>query len=134
MKSISNSVLIRILLTASILCLTDCKGQKEAENFDSFYKRFHSDSSFQYARIKFPLRGINTDESDEGDTLDYYWRRENWVLHRLPDLNKVKVEAVKSDTLVREKITTDDPGFYFEREFTRIGGKWYLTYYADINL
>lgn len=132
MRLMLKLVFVRILLIASILCLSDCKVRKEEENFETFYQKFHSDSSFQYDRIKFPLRGINTDSSD--DTTGYYWGRENWVLHRLADPSKVKVVAAKSDTLVREKITTDDPGFYFEREFRRIEGKWYLTYYADINL
>ena len=45
------------------------------ENFDKFYNRFHTDSTFQMSRIKFPLQG----KIIQGDQ-ETKWSRDNWIM------------------------------------------------------
>jgi len=47
------------------------KHKEERENFDNFFSKFRSDSSFRLSRTKFPLYGYNSDEKkiDSRDTL-----------------------------------------------------------------
>ena len=86
------------------------------------------------SRIKFPLKGINTDDMEISDTI-YYWEKDDWVIHRKIDTNIFDVSLIRSDTLIIEKITTKDyPGLYVESNFKRINHKWYLIYYTDVNL
>ena len=43
------------------------------ENFDDFYKKFYSDSTFQLSRIKFPLNGNNSmyENAEDGKMKDF---------------------------------------------------------------
>lgn len=134
-----NIIFIVIILTFScretLKTEQEDKGQElnESENFYNFYKNFHQDSLFQMSRISFPLPGINTDEMTVEDTT-YYWHQHKWIMHHEVNESQFKIERDVSDILVTEKILTEDPGFFIERKFESIDGKWFLTYYASVNL
>jgi len=97
------------------------------ENFNSFYKRFHTDSIFQISRVKFPvIKGENPETE-----------KKNWMMHRATvssiDTSMFKTKITKTGNYYKEVIYIDGGGFYLEREFKRINGKWYLTSFVDEN-
>ncbi|MCR6642160.1 MAG: DUF4348 domain-containing protein [Sporocytophaga sp.] len=132
------------------ICLVACTNEKHSssenlnrtasntiEYFDSFSKRFYSDSLFQMSRIKFPLPGINTDDMDINDNSPYYWQKNKWKMLKAEgdDLTGFKIDLSKTDFTVTETITHPEyPGMIIESVFTLIKGKWYLTRYKDVNL
>ena len=104
------------------------------ETFAIFNEHFHSDSAFQLSRIAFPIGGHYA----EGES-SRSWRVGNWELLKEPvretvNTNEYKHDLQKTDTTVIEKYWIENSGFKTERRFRKIGGKWYLTYYDDINL
>lgn len=120
--------------------LLSCKSQgtnktSNDESFDEFYARFHADSVFQMKRIEFPLPGINTDEMGT-DESDYQWEEEDWEIHYDMNLDTTEfiIENNITDSLAIEKIYKENTGFSVERTFKKIGGKWFLVYYKDVNL
>lgn len=126
-----------------VLFFTNCNKSKTAiniqqekilaEDFDSFYNQFHSDSLFQMARIKFPLEGENIDGFKKTK-----WTKENWNLLKTKiydvDTTKFKTNYKKTNTGFIEKCYTEDSGFSSEYRFKMTGNKWYLVYAIDKNL
>ena len=105
-----------------------------AETFSTFNERFHRDSSFQLSRIAFPIGGHYA----EGE-YSHEWTDKNWELLKEPVAETATTQEYKhgfqkTDTTVIEKYWIEESGFKVERRFKKIGGKWYLTYYDEINL
>jgi hypothetical protein len=109
-------------------------------NFEKFYLKFHTDSSYQLNRIKFPLPGFNTDEeegrlSDKDGVKKYFWTKDKWVLMNIPDLNNgYSINKIKTDSTYEEKISLPNTGYYIIRNFKKENGGWYLVYYGVHNL
>jgi hypothetical protein len=103
------------------------------EDFDSFYDQFHSDSLFQMARIKFPLKGHNVDGFEKIN-----WTKENWNMLRtkIYDIDKTqfKTNFKKNKTTFIQKCTVLDSGFSSELRFELIDKKWFLVYALEKNL
>lgn len=104
------------------------------ETFDSFNERFHSDSSFQLSRIAFPIGGRYADGENSHE-----WTVRNWELLKEPVKETVETTEYKhslqqTDSTVVEKYWIEDSGFKTERHFGKKGGKWFLTYYEDIDI
>lgn len=102
-----------------LLFICACNGatsSQQQESFKDFYQRFHEDSLFQVTRIQFPLPGINTDSMELDDTV-FFWKEESWKTHNLPvSSSEIQINnIIEKDTLVTEKITTNNPGFFIER-------------------
>jgi len=105
-----------------------------AETFAMFNERFHRDSMFQLSRIRFPIGGRFVEGENNQE-----WTARNWVLMKVPvretvDTKEYKHELQKSDSAVIEKYCIENGGFKIERRFKNIDGKWFLTYYEDVNL
>ena len=99
----------------------------------TFYDRFHSDSSFQDERIRYPL-DVKTLERD---------RKKEWTREDLPmlktrvfdvDTSKYEVQYTRTDTSFYQKVWLEDSGFSTESRFKLIGNRWFLVYYMDHNL
>jgi hypothetical protein len=105
----------------------------EMENFDTFYNKFHSDSLFQMARIKFPLEGQNIDGFKKTK-----WVKANWIMLKTKiydvDTTKFITNYKKSKTDFIAQCHTEDSGFSSEYRFKIIKNKWHLVYAADKNL
>ncbi len=122
---------ISILIT--LIGLSFSYSQNRAEKFETFNKRFHSDSVFQLKRIAFPIQGgyFATDTF-------FSWTPENWILHRNA-IGEAVDKAIfdhtikRLDKMVTEKITISNSGFSFERRFTLKNRIWYLTYCKETN-
>jgi len=111
----------------------------KGEVFDEFYRKFHTDSSFQLSRIDFPLKGYKRTGNENPDINDgkYYWKKKNWIVHKKFDLDDnsiYKQDKVFKDTLVVDKIYIENSGFSIERHFKLIDCKWKLVYYSEIDL
>lgn len=108
--------------------------KETVESFDNFNAQFHSDSSFQLSRIAFPIGGQFVDGSKH-----YKWTAKNWKLMKQPVSAKVntteyKHSLTRTESLVVEKFWIENSGFMIERRFERKDGKWYLTYFENVNL
>ncbi len=123
--------------------------ENEPETFDNFYKRFYSDSTFQFSRIKFPLRGTNSDYEDLGkikykkfengiifiENYKFFWKKSGWrILKTLKNqgdygYNK-KFEHIGD--ILQEEIYLEGTGYMNLRQFKQINGKWWLIYYASL--
>ena len=134
-----------------ILILVECNPQKKntsnnseklkkkteqvnnPESFDAFYERFHSDSTFQLSRIRFPLKG----ERIEGDTIKK-WKKEDWNLMKTTiyeiDTAQYRVDYQKTEDTFVQKLWINNSGFKSVYRFKRIDGKWYLVYASEQNL
>lgn len=126
-----------------VLFFTNCNKSKTAiniqqekilaENFNSFYDQFHSDSLFQMARIKFPLEGGNIDGFRKAK-----WEKEDWNMLKIKiydvDTTKFKINYKKTNTSFIEKCYAEDSGFSSEYRFKMMENKWYLVYALDKNL
>ncbi|NJO68122.1 MAG: DUF4348 domain-containing protein [Bacteroidetes bacterium] len=70
---------------------------KGLENFDQFYKRFHTDSIFQMSRIQFPLKGQKINFQGT-----FSWKKENWMMIKGTasevDINEFNVKPLKNPT------------------------------------
>lgn len=118
------------------------------ESFETFFTKFHTDSSFQLDRIKFPLLGYTNDYEVEGiqrldkDTVIYQqpiniqWQRGSWKLHHpLEDTNTYKIEKRYLDsTTIIERIYIPNSDFDIKRIFNIEKDKWYLIYYSEFSL
>ncbi len=112
---------------------------EQPEDFGEFIEKFTTSASFQYSRIKFPLKTPIILVAEDGETeKTFEFTREKWPL--------LSEEVVKEERLLDEHggiyvsaFVVDEPDHkefeagYEESEldlrlvFDRIEGKWYLT-------
>lgn len=144
----NKELLLFVLLLSLVIGCNN--GQKQPNNlikedFNSFYKKFYSDSVFQLSRIIFPLQGKHY-KSDEGAFESEelaYWKKEDWkiITNVFPDNDTViKIDRdtyrrriTKMDTLVIEKVFIENSGYHILQKYTIKNGKWYLGYCDEAN-
>jgi hypothetical protein len=141
-KSVPSYLAAALFIMACIM--TDCNSAKriagrhlsrntDAEDFDGFYDRFHTDSAFQMSRIKFPLEGMSVDGFERRK-----WTRENWYMMKVRiydvDTSLYEVSYNLTEKEFVQKIWVEDSGFSSEYRFELIEGRWYLVYVLDQNL
>ncbi|KGO87343.1 hypothetical protein Q765_06665 [Flavobacterium rivuli WB 3.3-2 = DSM 21788] len=107
------------------------------EDFDEFFTKFRSDSIFKFTRIKFPLKGFNSDEMGTGSEQSIYlWDKENFIFYSVEDFKNqtttdiIKEDIIKSDSVVTYRRYKEDSGYDINYEFKNIKDKWYLIYYS----
>ncbi len=104
--------------------------------FRKFYENFHRDSIFQLNHIRFPLEGIPEKETEETDISGFYWKKENWKMHRpfnAMDGSFIRDFQPLGEDIVIEKIRHAEASYGMQRRFSRDGDEWYLIYYAAMN-
>ncbi|MEM8523282.1 MAG: hypothetical protein AAGG68_01500 [Bacteroidota bacterium] len=142
MKTLKKSITYCFLLTIFVSCGNENKEQvveattPDANDFEAFYNRFHSDSVYQIEHILFPLQGLPTN----ADTTilrnrDFYYQKEGWVVqNRLPENSDFRSEIAAIDSaLVIERILHQSGQYAMERRFAKMDGEWMLIYYAGVN-
>lgn len=105
-----------------------------AETFDAFNNRFHKDSAFQLSRIVFPIGGRYADGENSHEWTSINWELLKEPVKELVDTTEYKHSLHKTNTSVIEKYWIENSGFKIERHFEKIGGKWVLTYYDDLEI
>lgn len=131
------------VLGVGVLGISSCKNtQKPADankvatgDFEAFYQRFHSDTTFQVAHVLFPLEGFpdNADSTMLAERT-FRWTPENWVIHRPLSGKGMRQELVPiSDEVIIERVVDDKTNYGLERRFAKLQGTWYLIYYSGMN-
>lgn len=105
------------------------------QDFIEFYQKFHEDSIYQLEHIDFPLKGLpDGADPEEKDFEDYYYTRDQWVLHKTFDPKLFSTEMiVLSDIIIEERITERKYQLMIIRRFAKGSGGWRLIYYAGLN-
>lgn len=109
------------------------------EDFKIFLQKFTSNASFQYSRIKFPLKSPIILLKDDGETEQTFpFTRDKWALLDSETLREGRITEEEGGTYI-SRFTQDGPAHkefeagYDESEpslrvvFDLIGGKWYVT-------
>ena len=89
----------------AVLMLTTTNGHAAAtnEDFQTFLKKFTSSASFQYSRIKFPLKTPIALLEEDGETEKTFpFTRDKWAL-------------LGEDAFKEERITDEEGGVYVSR-------------------
>ncbi len=104
-------------------------------DFIPFYEKFHSDSAFQMAHIKFPLEGLPS-QADSTMVGVYRYIPETWTFQTLKGFSDTaftrRFESPIPE-LVNESIIQKGVGFGTYRRFYKRDGQWQLIYYSDVN-
>jgi len=105
------------------------------DDFKIFYKKFHTDSSYQMKHIIFPLEGIPSYADSLGLVENnFYWKREDWVLHKdLVDESYRKEYSILPNEIINEKMILKDKPIGLQRRFAKISGEWMLIHYIGLN-
>lgn len=109
------------------------------EDFETFLRKFTSSASFQYSRIKFPLKSPIVLLKEDGETEQTFpFTRDKWPLLDAETLKEGRVTEEEGGVYV-SRFTIDDPAHkefeagYDESEpslrivFELIDGEWYVT-------
>ena len=122
------------------LMLTTLNGlAAEEEDFKTFLQKFTSSASFQYSRIKFPLKSPIALLKDDGETEQTFpFTREKWALLDEETLKEGRTTEEEGGTYISH-FTVNEPAHkefeagYDESEpslrvvFELTDGKWYVT-------
>jgi hypothetical protein len=129
-----------ILLIAVVSLFFCCNtGQKNELNgisndFEDFYNKFHTDSSYQMEHIAFPLEGIPALQL-QGLKGKYNFQQADWKIHRsIPDSNIVSQTFIEiSPGIIEEEVLLENSGLTIFRRYSKIGNDWFLIYYMAPN-
>lgn len=133
------SIFLSLMLITGALILSCSRPdeQPDVNDFETFYDRFHSNPDYQMAHISFPLEGLPSNADAETIASgDFRWEAEDWQLHQPfdPANGEFKRELISfGNDMVIEKITHKNGQFGTVRRFAKLGGEWYLIYYAGLN-
>jgi hypothetical protein len=138
-----------LLITLLFSCSLSCKNQnsnksveiiqgEETDNdFESFYKKFYSDTAFQKTRIVLPLAGEILEWEEDSVIKDDWTSRKIYVTSYdtiLKYQQNARLILEKTNGICVEKIFIENSGFQMERKFVLNGSKWFLMEYKISNL
>ncbi|QNF32699.1 hypothetical protein HUW51_08135 [Adhaeribacter swui] len=98
-------------------------------NFDIFLKKFSDDSTFQYSRIKFPIKVIySVDDKDSITFID----RNKWEYTNYLNLTPSRIDKENlNNNLINLIYTIEDTGTLVYHFFQKKNGKWELILIED---
>ena len=106
-------------------------------DFNAFYQRFHRDSAYQLAHIRFPLEGLpGGADSLQLTTTDFRFRRADWVLHRPVDYEMsefTRTFVPITEDFIIERVRHKQYPMGMTRRWLRTDGEWELIFYAGMN-
>lgn len=134
---------ISLFILATLFCGSNIYGNRPAprgdKDFASFLARFTSSASFQYSRVKFPLKSPIKLMSDDGTSeKSFAFTREKWPLLSYESLS-VRNKETEGEGIYISRFAVNKPTHkifqagYEDSEldlkvtFDLIGGKWYVT-------
>lgn len=128
-----------IFCLSTALILTTSNRMASGEDFMAFLRKFTSNASFQYSRVKFPLKSPVTLLKDDGETEQTFpFTQEKWPLLDEETFKEGRVTEEEGGVYA-SRFTVNEPAHkefeagYEESEpslrivFELIGGKWYVT-------
>lgn len=124
---------------SALFLLSALNGLQAAEEFGKFLERFVSSASFQYERVRFPLKSSIVLLKDDGETeVTFPFTREKWPLLSADDLKEGRFDDEEGGVYIA-RFTSNDAAYkvfeagYEESEFSLrvvfelIDGLWYVT-------
>jgi len=126
-------------LSAALLMTVLNSHAAAQEEFQGFLKKFTSSASFQFSRIKFPLKSPITLLEDDGETeKTFSFTKDKWPLLDEESLKEGRTTEEEGGVYI-SRFTVNQPAHkefeagYDESEislrvvFDLMGGKWYVT-------
>lgn len=106
--------------------------KKLGPEFIDFYKKFHTDSSYQMEHIQWPLRGIPDRQIAEGEA--FYFQPDSWRMQKTidPSSGYVSEFMMITEALVQENIVNASDNTQLIRRFLRDKNGWRLIYYQGV--
>ena len=103
-----------------------------SEEFNSFFKKFNADKSFQMSRIKFPLTvKLN---NDDYELVDYSIAKSDYIILNLNKSKEVRdytqKTILKSNSVIIEQRGINN-GIYVDYIFEKRKGLWFLKTWID---
>ena len=129
----------------NLLHKTEVKKEKFiSENFDSFFKKFSTDSAFRLSRVNFPLKGFNSDETNvNSKDKPYLWNKEDWLFYTDEDFKNltediiktdiIKTDIIKDGTFTIFRIYKENSGYDIQYKFKENNKSWFLVNYSYKN-
>lgn len=124
-----------VVFAASFLYMKSNQSSKldvdDIEDFDAFYEKFMTDSTFQMSRINFPLQGWSSNADSLTLADGFYWQKSDWNIHKKTNYEEggYKQDLLKSDVLVKETLYMKGVNIGYERRFmVDTNGKWFLIF------
>jgi hypothetical protein len=104
-----------------------------SENFENFYNRFTSDSTFQISRVVFPLKGAKYYFDNDLKADSTPWIKDKWEfcttnIYKI-DTSKYKTNLLRNGFDIKKEVWIQNSGFFMERDFKLINGKWFQVYF-----
>lgn len=107
--------------------------QKQVENFETFFKRFSEDSTFQVSRVEFPIRrkeyNIDLGEFERADI-----SRQDWGFFDIATLAREKEYIITINRTGKNRVFAlqkEDTGLYVEYIFEISNGVWQMVEIID---
>jgi len=104
------------------------------EDFYIFYDDFHSDSTYQWNHISFPLSGIGMARDTTNTVIQKTWTAEQWKRHG--PFNSQEGLFTRTftnvDGIVTEIQSAREGMFTLEKRYAKLSGDWYLIYYQEL--
>ena len=105
--------------------------------FNAFYQRFHRDSAYQLAHIRFPLEGIPGGADSAALAVpNFRYTRADWQLHRPVDYEMSEFKRTflpVSEDFIIERVMHKTIPMGMTRRWMRTDGEWELIFYAGMN-
>jgi hypothetical protein len=151
----SLSKVFYFILCTLFIAFTSCKNKQSKEvkepvmsseetqslpaDFLDFYKKFHSDSTYQMAHIQFPLQGYPTQVDNDTTVFveeSFRWQADKWIMHRMEafsDTAFTRKFETPMPMFVNEMIHQKNSPFKMFRRFYKRDNDWFLIYYGAMN-
>jgi hypothetical protein len=115
------------------------KEEGDGEDFFRFYAHFAADSTFQYSRLRKPLKFVTADPDDEFEILETTIDPDQWSVFQpvlpqeyLTNVNYGQLKQAGSDTKIIEMKGFGN-GFNNTLYFERRHGQWRLAQFEDLS-
>ncbi|MES2062810.1 MAG: DUF4348 domain-containing protein [Bacteroidota bacterium] len=103
---------------------------KEPADFNTFFKKFKTDSVYQVSHVKFPLSIIMA-RDEEGDSVSYIEKNKWRNITFKKDKNDIYKQSQLSKTEVTIQHMVEDTGISSFFNFLYSNGKWQLIAFRD---
>lgn len=138
MKHISYLILILLVASCGPASVEENKKEEGEESFQTFFKKFESDSVFQEQRVKFPFKQIIWGD-EENDVFVEEVKQHEWSfldLEYKEEYGKRPIDAYKQDLVIytdsaKVILRGVDNGINVDFAFSMVEGQWFLVSCTD---
>jgi len=103
----------------------------EISDFDTFFKKFKTDSVYQVSHVKFPFSITIAGDDEDGDSVSYIGKNKWHNITFKKDKNGIYKQSQLSKTEVSIQHMVEDTGISSFFNFSYRNGKWLLVSFRD---